>query len=283
MTTILRFTPEVAFSSGVFAPGAKAYFYKTGTTEPVIVYTDADYSTAHASPVVADAAGVFPQVFYGGGDVVKAVIAGFDDTAIATLDPVDKVNVAGSGADSITFSPIVGNNATTVAGAIGNNTDAREDRASEVKTFLASADTAEMRTNLALGTAATVDVVDEDDMATDSATRPASQQSVKAYVDAQVNAIFLTPVGAAVVSDGALVTVDAQQGGAISRTGTGAYTFTFTEELASTNYILSGSVLANNRKIEVVSKSTTAVTFQVEVSGSGTAEDNPFDIMIWSL
>lgn len=36
-----------------------------------------------------------------------------------------------------------------------------------------------------LGTAAFVDVIDEDDMATDSATRPPSQQSVKAYVDGQ--------------------------------------------------------------------------------------------------
>lgn len=39
------------------------------------------------------------------------------------------------------------------------------------------------RTNLGLGGLATLDILDEDDMATDSATRPPSQQSVKAYVD----------------------------------------------------------------------------------------------------
>jgi hypothetical protein len=41
-----------------------------------------------------------------------------------------------------------------------------------------------MRATLGLGTSAVVDVIDEDDMVTDSATRPPSQQSVKAYVDA---------------------------------------------------------------------------------------------------
>lgn len=49
---------------------------------------------------------------------------------------------------------------------------------------LANATTA--RTNLGLGTAATVDIIDEDSMVTDSATRPPSQQSVKAYVDTEV-------------------------------------------------------------------------------------------------
>jgi len=46
------------------------------------------------------------------------------------------------------------------------------------------ADAATARTNLGLGTAAVVDVIDEDSFATDSAARPPSQQSVKAYVDA---------------------------------------------------------------------------------------------------
>lgn len=43
------------------------------------------------------------------------------------------------------------------------------------------ADAATARTNLGLGTAAVVDVIDEDSFATDSATRPPSQQSTKAY------------------------------------------------------------------------------------------------------
>lgn len=49
-------------------------------------------------------------------------------------------------------------------------------------TGASSASTA--RNNLGLGTAAVVDVLDEDDMVSDSATDVPSQQSVKAYVDA---------------------------------------------------------------------------------------------------
>lgn len=50
------------------------------------------------------------------------------------------------------------------------------------------ADDAAARTGLGLGTAAVADLIDEDSMATDSATKVPSQQSVKAYVDAQAAA-----------------------------------------------------------------------------------------------
>lgn len=51
------------------------------------------------------------------------------------------------------------------------------------RALLDDADADAQRTTLGLGTAAIEDVIDEDDMSTDSATRPPSQQSVKAYVD----------------------------------------------------------------------------------------------------
>jgi hypothetical protein len=47
---------------------------------------------------------------------------------------------------------------------------------------------ATLRTNIGLGGLATLDILDEDDMATDSATRPPSQQSTKAYVDGLMTA-----------------------------------------------------------------------------------------------
>lgn len=142
MATALIYTPEMAFQSGVFAPGAKAYFYLTGTTTPVTVYQDAAYATAHASPVVADAAGMMPRVFYNGASQIKAVITAADDTAITTIDPVNKVSSSDSGADSISFSAITGNPSTTVQDAIELNTNARENRSADVKAMLASADNA---------------------------------------------------------------------------------------------------------------------------------------------
>ena len=45
------------------APGALAYFFEAGTTTPRATYQDADLTTPHAHPVVADAYGRFPAVF----------------------------------------------------------------------------------------------------------------------------------------------------------------------------------------------------------------------------
>jgi hypothetical protein len=52
------------------------------------------------------------------------------------------------------------------------------------KALLDDANATAQRTTLGLGNIATTDLIDEDSMATDSATRAPSQQSVKAYVDA---------------------------------------------------------------------------------------------------
>jgi hypothetical protein len=52
------------------------------------------------------------------------------------------------------------------------------------RAILDDADAAAQRTTLGLGTASVADLIDEDDMASDDATAVPSQQSVKAYVDA---------------------------------------------------------------------------------------------------
>ena len=49
------------------APGALAYFFEAGTTTPRTTYQDADLTTPHAHPVVANAYGRFPAVFLGFG------------------------------------------------------------------------------------------------------------------------------------------------------------------------------------------------------------------------
>lgn len=53
------------------------------------------------------------------------------------------------------------------------------------RTFLANTTAAGYRSTLGLGTAAVADLIDEDSFATNSATRPPSQQSTKAYVDSR--------------------------------------------------------------------------------------------------
>ncbi len=50
------------FASG--NAGAKLYFYITNTTTPQNTYQDSALATPHANPVVADAAGLFPAIFF---------------------------------------------------------------------------------------------------------------------------------------------------------------------------------------------------------------------------
>lgn len=72
-------------------------------------------------------------------------------------------------------------NASTARSNLGLGTVAVESVLPVSKGGTGSTTAADARTALGLGTAAVVDVIDEDSFVTDSATRPPSQQSVKAY------------------------------------------------------------------------------------------------------
>lgn len=75
----------VAFDTGVVSPGAKLYFYQTGTTTDQSVYqTAAHDASAHAQPVVADASGEFAPIYLDPE-------AGFDYTV--TLKDSDDVEI----------------------------------------------------------------------------------------------------------------------------------------------------------------------------------------------
>ena len=50
-------------SSGGAMPLARLYFYQTATSTPQNTYQDADLSTPHTNPVIADAYGAFAPVF----------------------------------------------------------------------------------------------------------------------------------------------------------------------------------------------------------------------------
>jgi hypothetical protein len=58
-------------AAGRIGAGYKLYFYAAGTSTPLTVYQDAALTTAHASPVVADSAGVFPPVYVPVGAAYK--------------------------------------------------------------------------------------------------------------------------------------------------------------------------------------------------------------------
>lgn len=136
----------------------------------------------------------------------------------------------------------------------------------------------------ALDTAGELDFVDEDDMASDSATAVPSQQSVKAYVDAEVAAVP-TPIKAWVNFNGiGTVAIRASDNvSSITDNGTGDFTINFTTPISDANYAVTatagaGSTAAGfNRYATAISEqTTTSVRIHVMNHGNALAADPEF-------
>lgn len=85
------FQPPRAFipnASGVKYPGAKAYFFQTGTTTPKNSYTDFALSVAHAHPVVANANGDWDTIYLANDARYRVTLKQSDGTLIYTQDDV---------------------------------------------------------------------------------------------------------------------------------------------------------------------------------------------------
>lgn len=64
MPSLFTLPKQVPLSSGgALLPGAKLYFFQTGTSTPQNTYQDIALATPHANPVVADASGVFAPIY----------------------------------------------------------------------------------------------------------------------------------------------------------------------------------------------------------------------------
>lgn len=122
MADQIRFTPVQVFdANGAPVSGAKAYFYQTGTTTPLTVYSDEALTTAHASPLVADSEGVFPAVFFNGSTSVKVDVTDADDVRLDGY-PIDPATLhsGGRGASTISFSATAENPNTNVQDAVAH-------------------------------------------------------------------------------------------------------------------------------------------------------------------
>lgn len=105
MSDLVSFNPSRALDgNSKIVPSAVAYFYDTGTLTARTVYADSALSVPHATPLVADANGVFPEVFAGGGPV-RAIIKTAAGTTLHDLDPCVKVPSGGAGASTVSFVP----------------------------------------------------------------------------------------------------------------------------------------------------------------------------------
>ncbi|HVH49688.1 MAG TPA: hypothetical protein VM760_07405 [Sphingomicrobium sp.] len=73
--------------NGNTLPGAKLYFYTTGTSTPKNTYSDAGLSVPNANPAVADGDGLFGPIYLASGDY-KAILKDSADVTVWTVDPV---------------------------------------------------------------------------------------------------------------------------------------------------------------------------------------------------
>lgn len=88
--------------TGLIMPGAKLYFYLSGTSTPATVYHDADLNSAWTDPAVADAYGRIIIYLDPAVGNLKLIVTDADDVAIgSTIDPVTPVNAGLSGLGTI--------------------------------------------------------------------------------------------------------------------------------------------------------------------------------------
>lgn len=135
------------------------------------------------------------------------------------------------------------------------------------------------RTNLGLGNIATTDLIDEDNMSSDTDLQAPTQQSVKAYVDSTLGpqvkawAVFN---GTGVPSLTASYNI-----ASITDNGTGDYTLNFTSVLASANYCVQITVLqdgANSQFGFVGTRATGNVQIVTKANTVGeNATPQPYD------
>lgn len=82
----LPFRPVIN-TRGVLEPGALLDVFQSGTTTRVSVFADADLSAPLTNPVVADAAGVFPTVYFDNSAAVRVRVRQANGSVLGDADP----------------------------------------------------------------------------------------------------------------------------------------------------------------------------------------------------
>ena len=102
---ILLFPNRATDWEGATVPGARVFFYLSGTTTPATVYADSALTIPHPTPLVADAEGTLPPIW---SDVALRAVALAEDGSELSgypLDPVPRGSVGGAAAANVAFSP----------------------------------------------------------------------------------------------------------------------------------------------------------------------------------
>ena len=81
-------------NAGAVGVGYKYYFYATGTTTPVTTYQNAGLTVANTNPVLSDANGRFPEIWYSDLSQLKLIVKDSSNNTIETVDPVGATDAA---------------------------------------------------------------------------------------------------------------------------------------------------------------------------------------------
>ena len=81
-------------NAGAVGVGYKYYFYLTGTTTPVTTYQNAGLTVANTNPVLSDANGRFPEIWYSDLSQLKLIVKDSSNNTIETVDPVGATSSA---------------------------------------------------------------------------------------------------------------------------------------------------------------------------------------------
>lgn len=110
---------------GESIPNAVVTVYRSGTTEVVDVFADAELEQPQSNPVRANGDGVFPPVFVDGSIPLRVVVADPAGVVLSgyPIDPVIPVSSTDAGASAISFVPTEAVPYTNVNDAINGLAD----------------------------------------------------------------------------------------------------------------------------------------------------------------
>lgn len=282
--------PDVApilDADGSPVAGGYVIFYVSGTTTLATVYADSAGTIPLENPLPLNAAGRAAQVFITASDEVAAVIRSATGATIRTIDPCPRAVITGSAASAVSFSPVSGNPATDVQTAIAANTAAIVGFGTQGTTgqdLFEAATPAAARTVLGLGGLATLNILDEDNFASDSATRPPSQQSVKAYIPtgtkAALNATGSAPIYAArayasfTIAGGAVTGFSGGNVASVTWTSTGDVTVAFTTAMPNADYTVA-PMTDTKQTVQILNRTTGGFAMKFRTTTGGEAEEDP--------
>lgn len=100
-------------------PGGKLYFYQSGTTTKITLYTDAGLTTPQTNPAPADSDGVFPAIFFNVDPFKFELRAADDSTVQVTVDAIPLNAASSLDADLTAIGAL---SSTGIAVRTGSNT-----------------------------------------------------------------------------------------------------------------------------------------------------------------